>query len=135
MRRAGRLVRRADGDRNAELSNANKSFADRRVTGDPPCSSPTRRATSTQILESTNNHQPYFIKHRTGFFLLGFISDVRRAGRLVRRAGRASFAVTSNDVPHCFVAPPAVYHSRSAWMMCRTALWRRRPCIIRGQLG
>jgi hypothetical protein len=30
----------ADADRNAELSNANKSFADRRVTGDPPCSSP-----------------------------------------------------------------------------------------------
>jgi hypothetical protein len=28
------------GDRNAELSNANKSCADRRVTGDPPCSSP-----------------------------------------------------------------------------------------------
>jgi hypothetical protein len=26
----------ADGDRNAELSNANKSFADHRVTGDPP---------------------------------------------------------------------------------------------------
>jgi hypothetical protein len=30
----------ADGDRNAELSNANKSFADHRVTGEPPCSSP-----------------------------------------------------------------------------------------------
>jgi hypothetical protein len=43
----GRLP--ADGDRNAELSNANKSFAARRVTGDPPCSSPRRRATSTQI--------------------------------------------------------------------------------------
>jgi hypothetical protein len=27
----------------------NKSFADRRVTGDPPCSSPRRRAASTQI--------------------------------------------------------------------------------------
>jgi hypothetical protein len=66
----------ADGCRNAELSNANKSFADRRVTGDPPCSSPRRRAASTQILESTNNHTPYLIKHRTGFCLLGFISDV-----------------------------------------------------------
>jgi hypothetical protein len=32
-----------DGDRSAELSHANKSFADRRVTGDPPCSSPRRR--------------------------------------------------------------------------------------------
>jgi hypothetical protein len=42
-----------DGDRSAELSNANKSFADRRVTGDPPYSSPRRRAASTQILEST----------------------------------------------------------------------------------
>jgi hypothetical protein len=39
---------RADGDRNAELSNANKSFADHRGTGDPPCSSPRRRAASTQ---------------------------------------------------------------------------------------
>jgi hypothetical protein len=29
----------ADGDGNAELSNANKSFANHRVTGDPPCSS------------------------------------------------------------------------------------------------
>jgi hypothetical protein len=66
----------ADGDRNAELSNANKSFADHRVTGDPPCSSPRRRATSTRILESTNNHKPYFIKHRTGFCLLGFISGL-----------------------------------------------------------
>jgi hypothetical protein len=52
------------GDRNAELSNANISFADHCVTGDPPCSSPRRRATSTQILESTNNHKPYFIKRR-----------------------------------------------------------------------
>jgi hypothetical protein len=72
-RRGAAVLRRtaaADGDRNAELSNANKSFADRRVTGDPPCSSPRRRATSTQILESTNNHKPYFIKHRTGFCLL-----------------------------------------------------------------
>jgi hypothetical protein len=66
----------SDGDRNAALSNADKSFADHRVTGDPPCSSPRRRATSTQILESTNNHKPYFIKHRTGFCLLSFISDV-----------------------------------------------------------
>jgi hypothetical protein len=40
---------RRDGDRNAELLNAIKSFADRRVTGDPPCSSPRRRAASTQI--------------------------------------------------------------------------------------
>jgi hypothetical protein len=69
----------ADGDRNAELSNANKSFADHRVTGDPPSSSPGRRAASTQILESTNNHKPYFIKHRTGFYLLGYISDVHMA--------------------------------------------------------
>jgi hypothetical protein len=38
----GRMRRVADGDRNAELSNANKSFADHRVTGDPPCSSPRR---------------------------------------------------------------------------------------------
>jgi hypothetical protein len=66
---AGRLVRTADGDRSAALSNANKSFADRRVTGDPPRSSPRRRAASTQIRESTNNHKPYFIKHRTGFCL------------------------------------------------------------------
>jgi hypothetical protein len=33
-------LKTADGDRNAELSSANKSFADRRVTGDPSCSSP-----------------------------------------------------------------------------------------------
>jgi hypothetical protein len=32
------MFRAADGDRNAELSNANESFADHRVTGDPPCS-------------------------------------------------------------------------------------------------
>jgi hypothetical protein len=51
----------ADGDRNAELSNANASLEDRRVTGGPPCSSPRRRAASTQILQSTNNHKPYFI--------------------------------------------------------------------------
>jgi hypothetical protein len=69
-------VQAGDRDRNAELSNANKSFADRRVTGNPPCSSPRRRDTSTQILESTNNHEAYFNKHRTGFCLLGFISDV-----------------------------------------------------------
>jgi hypothetical protein len=49
-RRVGRVACAADGDRNAELSNANKSFADHRVTGDPPCSSPRSRATSTQIL-------------------------------------------------------------------------------------
>jgi hypothetical protein len=30
----------ADGDRDAELSHANKSFADHHVTGDPPRSSP-----------------------------------------------------------------------------------------------
>jgi hypothetical protein len=76
----------ADGDRNAELSNANKSFADRRVTGDPPCSSPKRRATSTQILESTNNHKPYFIKYRTGFCLLSFISDVLTTSLAEERA-------------------------------------------------
>jgi hypothetical protein len=75
-----------DGDRNAELSNANKSFADHRVTGDPPCSSPRRRATSTQILESTNNHKPYFTKRRTGFCLLGFISDVRTTSLAEERA-------------------------------------------------
>ncbi len=75
-----------DGDRNAELSNANKSFADHRVTGDPPCSNPRRRATSTQILESTNNHKPYFIKHRTGFCLLGFISDVLTTSLAEERA-------------------------------------------------
>jgi hypothetical protein len=48
---ASLMLRRmlADGDRSAELSNANKSFADHRVTGDPPCSSPRRRAASTQI--------------------------------------------------------------------------------------
>jgi hypothetical protein len=39
----------SDGDRNAELSNADKSFADRRVTGDPPCASPARRAAPTQV--------------------------------------------------------------------------------------
>jgi hypothetical protein len=59
-------TRAPDGDRNAELSNANKSFVDRRVTGDPPCPSPRRRATSTQTLESTSNHESYFVKHRTG---------------------------------------------------------------------
>jgi hypothetical protein len=42
------FVRSADGDRNAELSNANESFADHRVTVDPPCSSPRRRAASTR---------------------------------------------------------------------------------------
>jgi hypothetical protein len=45
-RGADPFTREADGDRNAELSNADKSFADRRVTGDPPCSSPRRRAAS-----------------------------------------------------------------------------------------
>jgi hypothetical protein len=45
----------ADGDGNAELSNANKSFADRRVTGDPLCSGPRRRAASTRIPEPANN--------------------------------------------------------------------------------
>jgi hypothetical protein len=53
-----------------------KSFADRRATGDPPCSSPRRRATSIQILETTNNHKPFFIKHWTGFCLSGWISHV-----------------------------------------------------------
>jgi hypothetical protein len=38
----------ADGDRNEDLSNANKSFADRRETGDSPRSSPRRRAAATQ---------------------------------------------------------------------------------------
>jgi hypothetical protein len=71
----------ADGDRNAALSNANKSFADHRVTGDPPCSSPRRTAASTQILESTNNHKPCFVKHRTGFCLLGFISHISTGQR------------------------------------------------------
>jgi hypothetical protein len=37
----------SDGDRNAEPSNSTKSFADHHVSGDPPCSSPRRRATST----------------------------------------------------------------------------------------
>jgi hypothetical protein len=82
----GRPWSRADGDGNAELSNANKSFADHRVTGDPPCSSPRRRAASTQILESTNNHKPYFIKRRTGFCLLGFISDVLTTSLAEERA-------------------------------------------------
>jgi hypothetical protein len=72
--RAGGIGDSADGDRNAELSNANESSADRRVTGGPPCSSPRRSAASTHVLESTNNHKPYFIEHRTGFCLLGFIS-------------------------------------------------------------
>jgi hypothetical protein len=39
----------ADGDRNAALSNPNKSLADRRATGHPPRSSPTRRAAPSQI--------------------------------------------------------------------------------------
>jgi hypothetical protein len=50
-----RLVEAADGDRNAELSNANKSFADRRVTGDPPCSSP-RRIHHVQVQENFEKH-------------------------------------------------------------------------------
>jgi hypothetical protein len=41
-RARGSRVRTADGDRNEEPSNANKSFADHRVTGDPPRSSPRR---------------------------------------------------------------------------------------------
>jgi hypothetical protein len=76
----------ANGDRNAELSNANKSFTYHRVTGDPPCSSPRRRAASTEILESTNNHKQYFIKHLTGFCLLGFISDVLTTSLAEERA-------------------------------------------------
>jgi hypothetical protein len=80
------LCHSSDGDRNTELSNANKSFADHRVTGDPPCSSPRRRATSTQILESTINHKPYFIKHLTGFCLLGFINDVLTTSLAEERA-------------------------------------------------
>jgi hypothetical protein len=45
-----RSWRAADGDRNAELRVTGEP--DHRVTGDPPCSSPRRRATSTQILEA-----------------------------------------------------------------------------------
>jgi hypothetical protein len=69
----------ADGDRNAELSNAKKAFADGRVgrvTGDVSYSSPRRRAASSETLQTINNHKPYFIKHQTGCWLLGFISDV-----------------------------------------------------------
>ena len=75
----------ADGDRSAELSNANKSYADRRVTGNPPCSSPRRRATSTQILETTSNHKPYAIQQRNGLCLLSIISDVLTTSSLQRR--------------------------------------------------
>jgi hypothetical protein len=55
MNRVG-LGEMADGDRNAELSNANKSLADGRVNGDPPRSSPRRRAASTQIPASPSRY-------------------------------------------------------------------------------
>ena len=69
-----------------KLNSLKPHFAGRRVTGEPLYSSPRRRATSTQILETTNNHKPYFIKHRTGFCLLGFISDVLTTSSSEERA-------------------------------------------------
>jgi hypothetical protein len=62
----------ADGDRNAGISNANKSFADRRVTGrvtgDPPCSSPKKE------------EQPLRLKHSTAA-LNGVASPLGRTDR------------------------------------------------------
>jgi hypothetical protein len=82
----------ADGDRNAGLSNANKSFADHRVTGDPPCSSPRRRAASTQTLESTNNHKPYIIERRCASRVrIRTAVGLPRAGRAL---GRGPWALT-----------------------------------------
>jgi hypothetical protein len=104
-------TRKADGDRNAERSKANKSSADRRVTGDPPCSSPRRSAASTQTLESTDNHKPCFIKHRTGFCLLGFISDALTTSLAAHKTRKA-------DV--CWPWRRAVQHKR------RCACRRRR---------
>ncbi len=51
---------RADADRSAELSDADKSFAHRRVAGDPPRSSPRRRAASTRIRHAMHAAAPCY---------------------------------------------------------------------------
>ena len=52
-RGADPFTREADGDRNAELSNANKSFADHRVTGDPPYRACLGRLSEPQLFRET----------------------------------------------------------------------------------
>jgi hypothetical protein len=118
-RRGNGLSRVDDGDRNAALSNANKSFADHRVTGDPPGSSPRRRAASTPILESTNHQTPYFIEHRTGFCLLGCISDVITAslageGERAEQSGRGTLGGTLEGRREQGKMPKELHQTREA---------------------
>jgi hypothetical protein len=84
----------AYGDRNPGLSRANKSFADRRVTGGPPCSSPRRGAASALMLETTNKgrQRQAGVAHRPPRAILRMPRSRGRCAR-DRRAGARLRAV------------------------------------------
>ena len=87
-----------------ELNSRRPRFARHRVAGNPPFSSPGRRATSALMLESTKYHEPYLIKHRTNFCLLGVISDVPTTSSS-RGASETRAEKENAGRPLCFARP------------------------------